>query len=386
MSVVNLDYAASTPLREEARAAEQAFDASPLAGANPNSLHSLGRQAAAALEAARRDLVPTFGTEVRPSELVFTGGGTEAVALGLMGLARGAREQDPRRNRLIVSAIEHDAVLDNLGALKADGFVVDHIRPHRNGQIYPEDLEALLDTDVAVTAVMFANNETGVIQPIAELTKLAHRAGSLFFCDAIQGWLHAPFDVNELGIDAASVCGHKIGGPVSSGVLYLRARTPIKPLLKGGGQERGLRPGTQDLRSIISLAAAARAVAAHVSDDYQRLMKLSRELYERLFVSDRIHATVGDIDAIERLAGIVAITVDGFESEELILQLDARGFAVSAASACSSASLSASHVLLAMGVPEQEALGSLRISFDDRVCESDLIRFSEALLELVGER
>ena len=380
---VNLDYAASTPMRPEALAAQRAYDASELAGANPNSLHTLGRRAAARLEEARGNVARTFGAEVRPSEIVFTGGGTEANHLALLGVAEGVREREHGRSRVIVSAIEHDSMLDNLPQLRARGFTVQAVKPCARGYIEPAALEALMGDDVALVSIMFANNETGVMQPVRELAQVAHAHGARFHTDAIQGWLHAPLDVGELGVDACSAAGHKVGGPAATGVLYVRTRTPIKGQVFGGGQERGLRAGTQDLRSIVALEAAATALHPQVGEEAARLKTLSSKLYRELSASPRIHPTMGDPEAVERLPGIVSVYVDDIDSEELILKLDARGFEVSAASACSSGSLDPSHVLTAMGVPRDRALGSLRISFDDRVDPADLDRFAEALLSIV---
>lgn len=382
-AVVNLDYAASTPMRPEAVRAQTAYDESPIAGVNPNSLHSLGRRAARVLEDCRRALARSFGTRVRPNEVVFTGGGTESNVLALLGIPDAVRERERTRNRVIVSAIEHDSILDNLGTLRSNGFSVDIVKPSRNGTVRPEDLQSLMAEDVALVSVMFANNETGVIQPIQDLSRVAHASGARFHTDAVQGWLHAPLDVSALGVDALSVAGHKVGGPVGIGALYLKSRTPLRARCFGGGQELGLRPGTQDLRAIVGLAAAADVLSPRVGVDRERLELLSDRLYGRLCECRRVHATVGDWRSVDRLPGIVNIYVDGMDSEELILKLDGRGFAVSAASACSSGSLEPSHVLRAMGIPREDALGSLRISFDDRVLPSDLDRFADALLEVV---
>lgn len=382
-SFVNLDYAASAPLRPEAIAAQLAYDESDIAGVNPNSLHSLGRAAAIRLEECRRSIAHSFGSQVRSSEVVFTGGGTEANVLALLGLAEAAHERDHSRTRVIVSAIEHDSVLDNLPLLRAAGFTTDLVKPCRAGYIEPDVLEDLMGPDVALVSIMLANNETGVVQPIRELAAVAHRHGALFHSDAVQGWLHVPFDVQELDVDALSVAGHKIGGPVGVGALYLKNRTPLHARSFGGGQERGLRPGTQDLRALVAFAAAVDAVHPQVADDRDRLLQLSHRLYERICAHPHIHATMGDWTSVDRLPGIVSIYVEGMDSEELILQLDGRGFEVSAASACSSGSLDASHVLRVMGIPREDALGSLRISFDDRVDPADLDRFAEALCEVV---
>ncbi len=382
--LVNLDYAASAPLRPEALAAMAAYDASPYAGANPNSLHSLGRAAAAALEGARRDVARSLGRRVRPSEVVFTGGGTEANVIALEGMALGARGRDSRRSRVIVSALEHDSILDNVPALKRAGFVVDVLDATSAGTVSLERLEALMGADVALVSVMLANNETGAVQPLRDVVRIAHAAGALVHTDAIQGYLHVPFDPAELGVDAASMAGHKVGAPASIGALYVRSRTPLVPLSHGGGQELGIRPGTQDVRSALAFAAVARALAPRVADAQDAVRARSDEMYRRLLASPRIEATLPDPYAQVRLPGIVSITVAGLESEELILRLDAAGFEVSAASACSSGSLDASHVLTAMGIPRDRALGSLRVSFDDRVPADALGRFCDALLEIAG--
>ena len=371
-------------MRREAVEAQLAYDGSAIAGANPNSLHSLGRQAASALETCRRTLAKSLGMRVRSSEVIFTGGGTEANVLALHGLAEGAREKDRNRTRVIVSAIEHDSILDNLSALHAMGFTTELVKPNAQGFIEPAALEALMDQHVAAVSIMLANNETGVVQPIHELACIAHEHGAMFHTDAVQGWMHIPFDVNELGVDALSLAGHKVGGPVGIGVLYLRSRTPLRPRSYGGGQEMGLRPGTQDLRAIVGLAAAAQALAPRVSSDYSELLARADALYRNACSSPRIHPTMGDPLNVTRLPGLVSISVDGMDSEELILQLDRKGFEVSAASACSSGSMDASHVLLAMGVPREKALGSLRISFDDRTDPAVLDAFVRELLKLVS--
>ena len=381
---VNLDYAASTPMRAEALAAQHQYDESELAGVNPNSLHSLGRAAAAKLESARRDIARTFGASVRPSEIILTAGGTEANQLALLGMAEGKRQQERRRTRVIVSSIEHDSMLDNLPLLRAAGFSIDLVAPCREGFVTPQALAELMGEDVALVSVMLANNETGVVQPIKDLAAIAHKHGALFHSDAIQGYLHIPFDVNELGVDAMSACGHKIGGPVASGALYLKTRTPLRPRIFGGGQEAGRRAGTQDLRTQLAFAAAATAVHPHIAEDRVRIQGLADNLYQKLTAHPRIHATMGDYASVDRLPGMVSIYVDGMDSEELIIQLDAHGFEVSAGSACSSGSLDPSHVLSAMGIGREQALGALRISFDDRVDAGDLDRFAQALIEIVG--
>ena len=385
---VNLDYAASTPMRAEALLAQREYDDSELAGVNPNSLHSLGRKAAARLEVARREIARSFGVRVRPSEIILTNGGTEANQLALLGLAEGARQRDRKRDRkrdrVIVSAIEHDSILDNLPLLRAAGFTVDLVQPCRAGYVEPAALTELRGDDVALVSIMVANNETGVVQPIRELAAAAHAVGALFHTDAIQGYLHIPLDVTELGVDAMTVAAHKIGGPVASGALYLKSRTPLRPRIFGGGQEAGRRAGTQDLRTQLAFAAAASSLTPHVAQERAELQTLSDKLYATLTAHPRIHATMGDYAQADRLPGMVSIYVDGMDSEELIIKLDAAGFEVSAGSACSSGNMDPSHVLSAMGIGREQALGALRISFDDRVDPSDLDDFASVLLSIVG--
>ncbi len=382
---VYLDYAASAPLRVEALAAQRAYDEAPYAGANPNSLHTLGREAARALDGARRDLVRALGGGFRPSDVVFTSGGTESNNLALLGLAEATRARASRRNRVIVSTIEHDSVLDVRGALRERGFEVELAPAGRDGIVRADALSGLLDERTALVSVMYANNETGVIQPVGKLARLAHAAGAVFHTDAVQAFGHVPLELSD--VDAVSVAAHKLGGPVGVGALVVRGRTPLRPLSFGGGQEGGRRAGTQDVRGALAFAAVSRACAARLSEDRAFVSARAEALYERLCAPGTgiVPTTSEAVDA-GRLPGIVSILVPEVDSETLILALDQEGFEVSAASACSSGSLDASHVLLAMGVPRNEALGSLRISFDERVGEDALHRFSDTLVRIVAER
>ena len=209
-SLVYLDYAASAPMSEAALEAERAYEAAPFAGANPNSLHTLGRQAARALDGARRDLARCLGAGFRPSDVVFTSGGTESNNLALWGLAEGARQRDRKRTRVLVSAIEHDSALDALPTLRDRGFDVELLRPGRDGVVSPETVEAALDDTVALVSVMSANNETGVLQPVGAIARLAHAAGALMHTDAAQAFARVPLEVDDC--DAVSIAAHKIGG------------------------------------------------------------------------------------------------------------------------------------------------------------------------------
>ena len=380
---VYLDYAASSPVRSESLEAERAYEVSAYAGANPNSLHTAGREAARALDGARRDVTRCLGGGFRPMDVVFTSGGTENNNLALLGMALGARDRDRKRTRVVVSAIEHDSGLDVAPALRDRGFDVQTISPSSDGKIHASSLERALGPDVALVSVMAANNETGVVQPIADLGNVAHRAGALFYTDAAQGFGKIPLDLSSC--DAVGIVGHKIGAPVGTGALAIRTRCPIRPLMHGGGQERGIRPGTQDVRGALAFAAASSVCCKEL--ERTRLLVASRaeQLYRLVCEgSDQIVPTVGAIVGDDRLPGMVSLMVRGWDSESLVLQLDARGFEVSAASACASGSTKPSHVLTAMGIPGDLASGSLRVSFDERVSEEDLECFGRALLDVIS--
>lgn len=380
-----LDYAASAPMRPEALAAERAYEGAPYAGANPNSLHTMGRAAARALDGARRDVARALGGGFRPADVTFTSGGTESNNLAILGLAEGVRARSARRRRVLLSAIEHDSVLDLTGPLRSRGFEVELIGVGRDGAVDPDALDVLLDDTCALVSVMAANNETGVIQPVAELARRAHAHGALFHTDAVQGFCRVPLELAE--VDAVSVAAHKIGGPVGVGALAVRGRAPLRPQVFGGGQEQGRRAGTQDVRGALAFAAAARACEATLADSRALVARRASALYERLCAEGTgILPTTSALVDDRRLPGIVSVMAPAVDSETLILALDQEGFEVSAASACSSGSLDASHVLLAMGIPRDQALGSLRVSFDERVGEDVLGRFADTLLRIVAER
>ena len=384
-SLVYLDYAASAPMCAAALAAEREYEAAPFSGANPNSLHTLGRQAARALDGARRDLARCLGARLRPSDIVFTSGGTESNNMALWGLAEGARQKDRRRVRVLVSAIEHDSALDAVPTLRERGFEVELLRPGRDGAIDPATVEAALDETVALVSVMSANNETGVIQPVGAIARAAHAAGALMHTDAAQAFARVPLEIGDC--DAVSIAAHKIGGPVGIAALAIRPRTPFRPQSFGGGQEQGRRAGTQDVRSALAFAAAAVDACGALEERRERVSAMANRLYGRICAEGTgvVPTTTACVDE-SRLPGVVSIMCPRVDSETLVLALDAAGFEVSAASACSSGSLDASHVLSAMGVPREQALGSLRVSFDHRVDEADLDRFAEALLAIVAER
>lgn len=384
-----LDYAATAPLSPEAVEAMAPYDGlgseSLVLNANPNSLHGPGRAAYRALEEARRTLATCIDAQ-RPDEVILTGGATEADNAAVMGLALAERDRRAQAGQpcaephVIVSAIEHEAVLQPARALKAHGFRVTELTPNRDGFIEVRALEAAIDDDTVLVSVQAANSETGAIQPVRELAAVAHAHRALFHTDAVQALGKMPLSVQRLGVDAASFSAHKIGGPRGVGMLYLRARTPFAPLLRGGGQESGRRSGTQNVRGAVGFAAAAQAATAHVEDDAASMMAMRDKLYRALGSYERVQATVEvEPGSLDYLPNIVNVMVDGLESETMVLRFDGLGIGVSGGSACSSHSLDPSHVLRAMGIPADQAHGALRISFGRTTTAADIDGFLAAV-------
>lgn len=381
--LVYLDYAASAPVRPEALEVARRLREQPWADANPNSLHTLGREAAQALEAARHDLARALGGGFRPNEVVFTSGGTESDNLAVLGIAEGMRAADRKRTKVVISAIEHHAVLNLAAPLRERGYEVVLVRPTRSGIITADALAEAVDETCALVSVMAANNETGKVQPIGELARVAHGSGARFHTDAVQAFAKVPLDLAD--VDAVSITGHKIGAPVGIGALAIRSRCPYKVQSFGGGQEFGRRSGTQDVEGALQLVAVSTALLADLQATRETVAERARGLYRTICTpSSGIVPTTDAEVGSDSLPGTVNVLVSGVDSETLILRLDALGFEVSAASACSSGSLDPSHVLSAMGIPRNQALGSLRISFDERVSQEDLDSFASALLTTVG--
>ena len=382
-----LDYAASAPLGDAAREAMDAYERAPYAGANPNSLHTMGRQAARALDGARRDLVRCLGGGFRPADVTFTSGGTESNNLALLGLAEGARDRDRMRTKVVISAIEHDSVLDVAPVLRSHGFEVVSARPNRQGIVTAETVAGLVGRDTALVSLMSANNETGIVQPVGAVADVAHAAGACMHTDAVQAFGRIPLELDN--VDAVSIAAHKIGGPVGIGALACRQRVRLRPQSFGGGQEQGRRAGTQDVRGALAFAASATECARNLDGWRAEVSARAQALLDKLAAAELGIVPSVSFDELGwdgRLAGIVSILVPGVDSETLVLECDQAGFEVSAASACSSGSLDASHVLLAMGIPRELALCSLRVSFDQRVDQGELVRFADVLADIVARR
>ena len=391
-SLIYLDYAATSPLCEEAAAALRPY-LEPGVGegfldANANSLHNPGRTAFRALEDARACIARAIGA--RPDEVIFTSCSSEADNAAIYGLAHGAEEArhllaSKRRPQVIVSAMEHDAVLLPAKRLEHEGFRVDILPVDRNGFVSCEALRALMTEDCVLVSIQWASGEVGTVQPVAQLAAVAHEGGALFHTDATQALGKLELNMKAAGVDAASFSGHKVGGPKGVGFLFLRVRTPFKPLILGGGQESGRRSGTQNVSGAVATAAAVEAACVMQQAESARLMALRDDLYRALSAFPAIHPTAEvPAGSADFLPNVVNVHVDGFEGPTLVLRLAAKGICVSGGSACSSASLEPSRVLTAMGIGKDSALGELRVSMGRYTQPADIDAFLAACSEVIG--
>ena len=390
---VYLDWAATTPLCSEAAAAMAPYlvtgPENIQVNANANSLHTPGRKAFTAMEDARMAFARLIGAK-RPDEIIFTSGATEADNLAVMGLVHAAVEAQRAKGNadfvphVVTTAIEHDAILNPCKELQHEGCQVTYLRPDSNGFISLDSFREALQPNTVLASVMYVNNEVGSVQDVAALCKEAHAHGVLFHTDAVQGLGKCPVNVAKLGVDAASFSAHKVQGPKGVGALYLKARTPLRPQQLGGGQERGLRSGTQNVMGIAGFVAAAQVAVQAQLAETQRLGALRDRLYATLCALPGVKPSVQVEPGSTNFAGhVVNVTVQGIESETLILQLDLAGFGVSGGSACSSQSLSPSHVLSALGMSSDRALCSLRVSMGHDTTEQDIDAFIQAFSAVV---
>ena len=380
-----LDHAATTPMVPEAVAAMTA--SLGLVG-NPSSLHGSGRSARRLVEESRESLAAVLGA--RPSEVVVTGGGTEADNLAVKGLFWARRLQDPRRRRVLASAIEHHAVMDPaLWLAQHEGAVVEFLPVDEAGRVAPDTLAAAIAADpetVALVSVMWANNEVGTVQPIAELAAVARSYGVPIHSDAVQAVGQLPVDFAASGLDVLSVSGHKIGGPLGIGLLLVGRTVDLTPVLHGGGQERDVRSGTLDTPAIVGLTAAAELAVSTRAQRAAHLAALRDDLVRRLLgqVPDAVLNGDPRLAPEHRLPGNAHFSFPGCEGDALLLLLDARGIECSTGSACSAGVPQPSHVLLAMGVDDDLARGSLRFSFGHTSTAADVDAVVEAIEPVVA--
>ena len=333
--------------------------------ANPSSLHTPGQRAAEKLTEAREIFARRLGAS--PAEITFTSGGSESDNQALRsGAMLGMRKG---KKHIISTKFEHHAVLHTLQALEKEGFEVTLLDIPSDGVVTAEQVRQAIRPDTALVSVMFANNEIGTIQPIAEIAAVCREAGVLFHTDAVQAAGHLPIDVKELGVDMLSLSAHQFHGPQGVGVLYARRGVALTNVIYGGAQERGRRAGTENVPGIVGAAAAFEEACAHMEENAQKMTALRDRLIRGLTA---IPHTVLNGDAERRLPGNVNVCFEGIEGESLLLMLDAKGIAASSGSACTSGSLDPSHVLLALGRPHEVAHGSLRLSLSHYNTDADV--------------
>ncbi|MCH5583642.1 cysteine desulfurase [Shimazuella sp. AN120528] len=352
--LIYLDNAATTPLDAEVREAMLPY----LEGAfgNPSSIHAFGRQTRAAIDTARSQVASAIGAD--PSQLVFTSGGTEADNLALIGIMHA---QPVEKKHLITTQIEHHAVLDACKYLERFGYDVTYLPVDKFGRIQVEDVRASIRPDTALISVLHGNNEIGTIQPVEEIGELARQAGILFHIDAVQTFGSEPLDVQKLPIDLMSLSSHKIYGPKGIGALYIRNGIKILPRALGGAQERRKRAGTENILGIVGFGKAAELVKKHHMQRRDHLVQLKNTFIEKL-QAESINIVINGHQE-KSLPHIANISFPGVETETLLIQLDMEGIAAASGSACTSGTLSVSHVLKAMQLPEEITISAIRFSF-----------------------
>lgn len=350
--LIYVDNAATTPVSPEVISAmAPAFET---VWGNPSSLHSKGREAKALLDDARSRIANVLGCEA--GEIYFTSCGTESDNWAIKGAAM--RMKAKGRTHIVTSAIEHHAVLHTCAALERQGFTVTYVGVDEDGVVKLDEIRAAVTDKTALVAIMYANNEVGTIEPIAEITEIAHEHGALMFTDAVQAVGAVDINLAELKVDMLALSGHKLHAPKGIGALFIRKGVVIPNLIDGGGQERRRRSGTENLPYIVGLAKALE-IAKEKLNDLPRVAKMRDRLIKAL---EKIPYAKLNGHRTNRLPGNVNVGFEFIEGESLLLWLDISGICASTGSACSSASLEASHVLLAMGVPHEKAHGSLRLS------------------------
>lgn len=373
--MIYLDYNATTPLCSPALEAMRSF----LDGrfGNPSSVHAAGREARAAVDDARDQLAALLGVE--PHELVFTSSGTESNNLAILGLARAHRD---RGRHLICATTEHHAVLRAFEHLaKREGFEVTFLPATNRGQVDPDDLKRSLRTDTILASIMTANNETGVLQPLEELASICHDRGVFLHSDMVQSFGKLETRLNEIELAAASFAAHKFHGPKGAGLLYLRAGLPIEAIQFGGAHENQRRPGTENVPAIAGMAAAAEWILRDRAEEQEREKALRDRLWSQ--IARIFPSAAQNGDPTHRLANTLNVSFDGLSSETILMALDLEGVCASSGSACMVGSVVASHVLLAMGLPESLASSAVRFSLGHETSEKDIEDAGEIIERVV---
>jgi len=372
---IYLDHAATTPLDPRVEEAMRPYLCERFG--NASSVHSLGREAKAALDSARDKTARILGCA--SSEIVFTSGGTESNNLTLLGVA--TANQD-RGRHVVISAFEHPSVMEAALLLEQRGLEVSRVPVTADGMVEPRDLAAAMRDDTILASVLLVNNEVGTIQPVAELAGIAHERGAYFHTDAVQVPGAVAVSVVELGVDLLSLSAHKFYGPKGVGALYARQGTRIAPIMRGGEQERELRPGTENVPGVVGFAAALELAVDMLESETARLTPLRDKLIEG--VLDSIPGSRLNGAREPRVAGNANFAFEGISGETLLVKLDLLGIAASSGSACAAGSLEPSHVLRAMGLPKPLAQSALRLSLGRSTTEDEINRVLQVLPEVVA--
>ena len=382
---VYADNAATTPMSETAFNAMKPWLTEHYG--NPSSLYRMGREAKEAINEARKVVGKCLNAampvneknDYAPGEILFTGGGSQADNLAIRGFMHGPSSKG--RKHIITSKIEHHAVLYTCEALEKEGYRVTYLNVDKEGRVDLEQLKNELSEDTALVSIMAANNEIGTIQPLKQISELAHSVGAKFHTDAVQAVGHMHIDVQEMGIDMLSLAGHKFRGPRGTGVLYVKNGIQLEPLVYGGGQERGLVSGTENTAGFIGLAAAMQDACEHLDEKMGYVKKLTDKLVKGIMENIPYSHYTGD--PVNRLPVTASFVFEAIEGEGLILRLDNAGVCGSTGSACSTGSLDPSHVLMAIGLPHEIAHGSLRLTLGEQNTEEDVDYVIETVTDVV---
>jgi cysteine desulfurase len=375
MRRIYLDHAATTPTRPEVVKAMLPFFTD--AFGNPSSIYSQGRETKGAVEEARTKVAELIGA--RSEEIVFTSGGTEADNYALKGIAYA---NEPKGNHIITTSIEHHAVLEVCKFLERRGFRITYLPVDKYGLVDPDDVKRAITAKTILISVMHANNEVGTIEPVEEIGEIAKEAGGYFHTDAVQTVGHIPVNVDKLNVDLLSLSAHKLYGPKGVGALYVRKGTKLVSLMHGGEQEKRRRAGTENVPAIVGLGKAVELAGQEIDREAKRLAYLRDKLIKGL--GEKIDHIRLNGHLKRRLPNNVNLSVDFVEGESMLLNLDLEGICASTGSACSSASLEPSHVLLALGLPHEQAHGSLRFTLGRENTEADIERVLEVLPGIVA--
>ena len=371
-----MDHSATTPVALEVLEAMLPYFGEKFG--NASSLHSFGLEAKEALEESRAKVAALIGAQ--PDEIIFTSGGTESDNLALKGIGYRSKEKG-KGNHIITSSIEHPAILETCRKLETQGFEVTYLPVTKEGLVDPGTLESAIRKETVLISIMHANNEIGTIQPLKEIGEIAAKKDVFFHTDAVQTAGKIPIDVNDMGLDLLSISAHKLYGPKGVGALYVRKGTRLDSIVQGGGHERGLRSGTENVAGIVGLARAADLAGQEMAIEANRLTDLRDKLAKKVLDSVKEAWINGTME--KRLPGNLNFGFRYVEGESLLLFLDSKGIAVSTGSACSSKKLEPSHVLLSLGLKAEECHGSLRITMGRSNTEEDVGYVARSITEAV---